>query len=62
MQIILICKIVGALNKLHIGTYGFCVETGEPFGLKRLMARPVATLCITAQEKHEQNEKVYADN
>ena len=61
-QIKLISKIDGALKKIQNGTYGFCEETGEPIGLKRLMARPVATLCITAQEKHEQNEKVYADN
>ena len=40
----------------------FCEETGEPIGLKRLMARPVATLCIAAQEKHEKEEKVYADD
>ena len=61
-QIKLISKIDGALKKIQNGTYGFCEETGEPIGLKRLMARPVATLCIAAQEKHEQNEKVYADN
>ena len=61
-QIKLISKIDGALKKIKDGTYGFCEETGEPIGLKRLMARPVATLCIAAQEKHEKNEKVYADN
>jgi len=61
-QIKLISKIDGALKKIQDGTYGFCEETGEPIGLKRLMARPVATLCIAAQEKHEQEEKVYADN
>ena len=61
-QIKLISKIDGALKKIQNGTYGFCEETGEPIGLKRLMARPVATLCIAAQEKHEKNEKVYADN
>ena len=61
-QIKLISKIDGALKKIQNGTYGFCEETGEPIGLKRLMARPVATLCITAQEKHEKNEKVYADD
>ena len=61
-QIKLISKIDGALKKIQNGTYGFCEETGEPIGLKRLIARPVATLCITAQEKHEKNEKVYADN
>ena len=61
-QIKLISKIDGALKKIQNGTYGFCEETGEPIGLKRLMARPVATLCIAAQEKHEKNEKVYADD
>ena len=58
----LISKINSALQRLKDGTYGFCEETGEPIGLKRLMARPVATLCISAQEKHEKNEKVYADD
>ena len=61
-QIKLISKIDVALKKIQNGTYGFCEETGEPIGLKRLMARPVATLCISAQEKHEKDEKVYADN
>ncbi len=61
-QIKLISKIDSALKKIKDGTYGFCEETGEPIGIKRLMARPVATLCITAQEKHEKDEKVYADN
>jgi len=61
-QIKLISKIDGALKKIQNGTYGFCEETGEPIGLKRLMARPVATLCIAAQEKHEKNEKVYAED
>ena len=61
-QIKLISKIDRALKKIQDGTYGFCEETGEPIGLKRLIARPVATLCIAAQEKHEKNEKVYADN
>ena len=60
-QIKLISKIDGALKKIQDGTYGFCEETGEPIGLKRLMARPVATLSIAAQEKHEKEEKVYAD-
>ena len=58
----LISKINSALQRLKDGTYGFCEETGEPIGLKRLMARPVATLCITAQERHEKEEKVYADD
>ena len=61
-QIKLISKIDGALKKIQNGTYGFCEETGEPIGLKRLMARPVATLSITAQEKHEKEEKVFADD
>ena len=60
-QIKFISKIDSALKKIQNGTYGFCEETGEPIGLKRLMARPVATLCIAAQEKHEKEEKVYAD-
>ena len=61
-QIKLISKIDSALKKIKDGTYGFCEETAEPIGLKRLMARPVATLCIAAQEKHEKEEKVYADD
>ena len=61
-QIKLITKIDSALKKIQDGTYGFCEDTGEPIGLKRLMARPVATLCIAAQEKHEKEEKVYADD
>ena len=60
-QIKLISKIDSALKKIKDGTYGFCEETGEPIGIKRLIARPVATLCIAAQEKHEKNEKVHAD-
>ena len=61
-QIKLISKIDSALKRVQDGTYGFCAETGEPIGLKRLIARPVATLCIAAQEKHEKDEKVYADD
>ena len=60
-QIKLISKIDGALKKIQDGTYGYCKETGDPIGLKRLMARPVATLSIDAQEKHEKKEKIYAD-
>ena len=60
-QIKLISKIEQAIKKIEDGTYGFCEETGEPIGIKRLIARPVATLCIAAQEKHEKEEKVYAD-
>ncbi len=61
-QIKLISKIDAALKRLKDGTYGFCEETAEPIGIKRLIARPVATLCISAQEKHEKEEKVYADD
>ena len=61
-QIKLISKIDSALQRIQDGTYGFCEDTGQPIGLKRLMARPVATLCIAAQEKHEKEEKVYADD
>jgi len=61
-QIKLISKIDQALLRVRNTTYGFCVETAEPIGLKRLMARPVAELCIAAQEKHEKEEKVYADD
>ena len=60
-QIKLIAKIDKALKKIKDGTYGYCEETGEPIGIKRLMARPIASLCIAAQEKHEKEEKVYAD-
>ena len=61
-QIKLISKIDSALKRIQDGTYGFCEETGDPIGLKRLMARPVATLSIAAQEKHEKEEKVFADD
>ena len=61
-QIKLISKIDRALLRVKDGTFGFCAETAEPIGLKRLMARPVAHLCIEAQEKHEKEEKVYADD
>ena len=61
-QIKLISKIDQALLRIKDTTFGFCAETAEPIGLKRLMARPVAELCIAAQEKHEQDEKVYADD
>ena len=61
-QIKLISKIDSALRRIKDGTYGFCEETGEPIGIKRLIARPVATLSIAAQEKHEREEKVYADD
>ena len=61
-QIKLITKIDQAIKKIQDNTYGYCEETGEPIGIKRLIARPIATLCIAAQEKHEKDEKVYADN
>ena len=61
-QIKLITKIDQAIKKIKDGTYGFCEETGEPIGIKRLIARPIATLCIAAQEKHEKEEKVHADD
>ena len=57
----LISKIDEALSRIDDGSYGYCEETGESIGLKRLIARPIATLCISAQEKHEKEEKVYAD-
>ena len=60
-QIKLISKIDAALKRLKDETYGFCEETGEPIGLKRLIARPIATLSIAAQEKHEREEKIYAE-
>ena len=60
-QIKLISKIDKALKKIKEDTYGYCAETGEPIGIKRLIARPIAILCIAAQEKHEKEEKVYAD-
>jgi len=60
-QIKLVSKINAALKRLEDGTYGFCEETGEPIGLKRLIARPIATLCIAAQEKHEREEKIHME-
>ena len=57
----LINKIDSALRRIEEGNYGYCDETGEPIGLKRLIARPIATLSIEAQEKHEKNEKIFAD-
>jgi DnaK suppressor protein len=58
----LISKINAALQRIKGGTYGFCEETGEPIGIKRLIARPVATLSIEAQEKHERDDKVFIDD
>ena len=60
-QIKLLSKIDKAIKKIKNDTYGYCEETGEPIGLKRLTARPIATLSIEAQEKHEKNEKIFAD-
>ena len=60
-QIKLLSKIDKAIKRISDNTYGYCEETGEPIGLKRLIARPIATLSIDAQEKHEKNEKVFAD-
>jgi len=57
----LLSKIDKAIKRIADNTFGFCEETGEPIGIKRLMARPIATLSIESQEKHEKNEKVYAD-
>src|SRR5579875_2100672 len=58
----LISKIDAALSRIEDGTYGFCKETGEPISLKRLEARPIATLSIEAQERHERRERVYRDD
>jgi DnaK suppressor protein len=58
----LIAKIDAALQRIEDGTYGYCEETGEPIGLKRLEARPIATLSIEAQERHERRERVYRDD
>ncbi len=58
----LINKIDDSLNKIDEGTYGYCEETGEEIGLKRLIARPIASLTVEAQEKHENQEKIFADD
>jgi DnaK suppressor protein len=57
----LIAKIDDALTRIDEGTYGYCEETGEPIAIKRLEARPIATLSIEAQERHERRERVYRD-
>lgn len=57
----LISKIDAALKRIDDGTYGFCEETGDPIGIARLDARPIATLSLEAQESHERREKVYRD-
>ena len=61
-QIKLISEIDKALVRIREDTYGYCLDTAEPIGLKRLMARPVAKYTIAAQEKHEKDEKVHADD
>jgi len=58
----LIAKIDAAITRIDEGTYGFCEETGEPISLKRLDARPIATLSIEAQERHERRERIYRDD
>jgi DnaK suppressor protein len=58
----LISKIDEALGRIEEGTYGFCEETGDPISLRRLEARPIATLSVEAQERHERRERVYRDN
>nr|WP_055038686.1 RNA polymerase-binding protein DksA [Blastochloris viridis] len=58
----LIAKIDAALDRLEDGSYGYCEETGEPISLKRLEARPIATLSVEAQERHERRERVYRDD
>jgi len=60
-QIKVLSKIDKALKRIVDNAYGYCDETGEPIGVKRLIARPIATLSIEAQEKHEKNEKIYAE-
>jgi DnaK suppressor protein len=57
----LIAKIDDALQRLDDGTYGYCEETGDPISLRRLEARPIATLSIEAQERHERRERIYRD-
>ncbi|MDX2258174.1 MAG: RNA polymerase-binding protein DksA [Hyphomicrobiaceae bacterium] len=58
----LIAKIDAAIARIEDGSYGFCEETGEPIGLKRLDARPIATLSLEAQERHERRERVYRED
>ncbi|MEE9380140.1 MAG: RNA polymerase-binding protein DksA [Hyphomonadaceae bacterium] len=57
----LISKIEAAIRRIDAGTYGYCDETGEPIGVKRLVARPTATLSIEAQERHERKERTVRD-
>ena len=61
-QMKLLSKINKAIKRIDDNTYGYCEETGEPIGLKRLIARPIATLTIEAQEKHERDEKIFVDS
>ena len=58
----LLTKIEKAIKRIDDNTYGYCEDTGDPIGIKRLIARPIATLSIEAQEKHERNEKIFAAN
>ena len=58
----LINKIDSALRRIDLGTYGYCEETGDPIGIKRLMARPIAALCLEAQERHEKMERIHKDD
>jgi len=58
----LISKIDAALRRIDEGTYGFCEVTGEPIGLERLVARPIATMSVEAQERHERRERIYRDD
>ena len=58
----LLSKIDKAIDKIKNNTYGYCEETGDPIGVKRLIARPIANLSIEAQERHEKNEKIYANS
>jgi len=58
----LLTKIEKAIKRIDDNTYGYCEDTGEPIGIKRLIARPIATLSIEAQEKHERNEKIFAES
>ena len=61
-QMKLLSKIDKAIKKIQDDTFGYCEETGEPIGIKRLIARPIATLTIEAQEKHERDEKIFVDD
>ena len=58
----LISKIDAAIRRIELGEYGYCEETGEPIGIKRLEARPIATLCLEAQERHERKERTIRDD